>query len=286
MKVSLSNRYLLKEFGSCMAIVMIVYQFISYFITIHEEIIKLLKLYIEEVIICKCILIFIYIAVVVFIFIVIWHRANKIKCIELNIKSIRVIIKFGDLFKENGLKTIAFNEFFDTQVDDVLISSKTINGIFLNNQKEYIEEIEKIISNNENFNIIDETKREQGKNIRYKLGSIKRYKDYFLVAFSKFDDKNRAYLSLSNYFACLMKYWDEVNRLYNGKNVVLPLLGSGITRIDDVNIEPQYLLETILNSFKYSSSSFSHDFCVTIILHQSLNEKINLYNIKEKYYGV
>lgn len=286
MKVSLLNKFLLKEYASYMFSIMTLYGFASCFTKVHEFVFRLVELFCKEEYFCFCIVIFIYILPFVVVFFYLWIRANMLKHIELNINNTKIVIKFGDLFAENGLKTITFNEFFDTQVDDVLISSRTLNGIFLNKQKEHIVEIEKVISDNENFNIIDEAKREQGKNVRYKLGSIKRYKDYFLVAFSKFDDKNRAYLSLSNYFACLMKYWSEVNRVYNGENVVLPLLGSGITRFDNKSIEPQFLLEAILSSFKYSNLSFSQDFCITLVLHKSLDGKINLYNIKERYYGL
>ena len=286
MKVSLLNKFLLKEYASYMFGFIALYGFASYFIKVHELVFKLVKFFCKDKDFCFCIVVFIYFLPFVFMFLYLLHRANKLKHIELNINNTKIVIKFGDLFAENGLKTITFNEFFDTQVDDVLISSRTLNGIFLNKQKEHIAEIEKVISNNENFNIIDEAKREQGKNVRYKLGSIKRYKDYFLVAFSKFDDKNRAYLSLSNYFACLMKYWSEVNRVYNGENVVLPLMGSGITRFDNKSVEPQFLLEAILNSFKYSNLSFSQDFCITLVLNENIDRKINLYSIKERYYGL
>lgn len=42
-------------------------------------------------------------------------------------------IEQGDIFEQDGLKVIAFNEFFDTEVSDRLISDKTLNGIYLKN---------------------------------------------------------------------------------------------------------------------------------------------------------
>lgn len=44
-----------------------------------------------------------------------------------------VDVKVGDIFDQAALKIIAFNEYFDTPVDDVVISAKTLNGIYINN---------------------------------------------------------------------------------------------------------------------------------------------------------
>ena len=159
MKVSLLNKFLLKEYASYMFGFIALYGFASYFIKVHELVFKLVEFFCKDKDFCFCIVVFIYFLPFVFMFLYLLHRANKLKHIELNINNTKIVIKFGDLFAENGLKTITFNEFFDTQVDDVLISSRTLNGIFLNKQKEHIAEIEKVISNNENFNIIDEAKR-------------------------------------------------------------------------------------------------------------------------------
>lgn len=288
MKVRPFNKHLLKEYGAWMSVAFAFYSFISFFITIHEHVFKFANSLCGQENLQIYIVIFLYALLPIGIFCYLWYKANKIQSIKIVINGTRVIVKFGDLFKEAGLKTITFNEFFDTQVDDIIISSKTINGIFLNNQKESMPKIEEVIDCDENENIIDvESNKKQGKKKRYKLGSTKKYEDYLLVAFSKFNDKNMAYLNLEDYFACLMKYWSEVNRLYNGNNVVLPLIGSGVTRFQNsINIKPQDLIEIILNCFKYSNLPFSHDFIITLILHESINQKINLYNIKEKYNGI
>ena len=42
--------------------------------------------------------------------------------IELKIGKVDLNVKVGNLFKEDGIKVIPVNEYFDTQVDDVIIS--------------------------------------------------------------------------------------------------------------------------------------------------------------------
>lgn len=51
---------------------------------------------------------------------------------KIQIDGSSVIIKEGDLFEEEGYKAIGFNEYFDTQVDNRIISEHSLNGIFIN----------------------------------------------------------------------------------------------------------------------------------------------------------
>ena len=77
--------------------------------------------------------------------------------------------------------------------------------------------------------------------------------EYFLLAFSKFDDCNRAYLEMVDYVRCLNNMWCECDIFYAGKSISLPLLGSGITRLKGYeNINNQELLEILIWTFKIS----------------------------------
>ena len=68
----------------------------------------------------------------VFIYLSIWICVNKLKNVKIQIDGSSVIIKEGDLFEEEGYKAIGFNEYFDTQVDNRIISEHSLNGIFIN----------------------------------------------------------------------------------------------------------------------------------------------------------
>jgi hypothetical protein len=64
-----------------------------------------------------------------------------------------------------------------------------------------------------------------------------------MVAFSKFDNDNRAYLKMRDYIDTLIKFWNEVDIIYAGRSVSIPLFGSGITRFQDYSsISEQELL--------------------------------------------
>ena len=49
-------------------------------------------------------------------------------------------------------------------------------------------------------------KRKVGKTQKYSLGTIFVNNDYLLTAFSKFDDKNRAFLTMPDYLAFLINF--------------------------------------------------------------------------------
>ena len=89
----------------------------------------------------------IILALLVIVFLVMWVRANLEKSASLSFNNSTVEIRVGDIFNESGLKAIPFNEFFDTQVDERIIASTTLNGIFLKKMQDRTEEIESAIEN-------------------------------------------------------------------------------------------------------------------------------------------
>lgn len=88
-------------------------------------------------------------------------------------------------------------------------------------------------------------------------------------------------MRLAEYATCLIKFWDEVNSLYNQKPIALPLLGSGITRHKDFNATNQELLEVILWSFKISKVKFREPSKVRILIRENLIEDIDFNMLRE-----
>ncbi|MMZ60770.1 hypothetical protein D1872_228830 [compost metagenome] len=71
-------------------------------------------------------------ALLVLVYIGIWVHANMRRSIKLTINTSEIEVKFGDIFSEEAdLKAIAFNEYFDTLVDEKVISSSSLNGIYI-----------------------------------------------------------------------------------------------------------------------------------------------------------
>lgn len=229
--------------------------------------------------------------ILILIYLFIWYRANNLTNINIDVEGSNVNIKCGDLFSERGLKTIPFNEFFDTIVDDKIISNKSLNGIFINrffNDK--VNELDTcIIENSDSSDIIDnEFERTRGgKKVKFKLSTLFVHDDFIITAFSKFDEHNRATLTMPEYIEFLINFWDRVNRVYAQKNVSVPIFGSGITRLKEhKNIGDEDLLKIMLWTFKLSEMKFKYPAKLSIIIHEDKIDQINLFNLKSIELGL
>jgi hypothetical protein len=271
LKIKMLDRVLIKDFLYILSSASVIFSFFSIIINIQDK--------------YKVIVGVVMVVVLLIIYFFMWIRANQLTNVELNIDNSKVIVKIGDIFDEQGYKVIAFNEYFDTIVDNKIISENTLNGIYLKKLVTNIDELnsqmeidqsmkEKIENTNEN--------RLRGKKKRYKLGTIFKNDEFLLTAFSKFDNDNRAFLYMNDYISFLLNFWNEIDIVYSGKSVSIPLMGSGITRFKEYNnITDQELLELLLWSFKISRIKFAYPSTVKIIIHETKKDKINFFKLKE-----
>ena len=183
------------------------------------------------------------------IYILIWLEANLLTNITINIDGSTVNIKSGDLFEEQGFKVIPFNEYFDTQVDDKIIANSSLNGIFIKKYLKWdVKELDAYINEDRyDKDILNSNSNRKfgGKIKQFKLSTIIVYKDYFLTAFSKFN---------------------EYTRISAHKN-----------------IPDEELLKIILWTFKLSEMKFKHPARLTIVIHKDKISQINLFEIKKLY---
>lgn len=231
------------------------------------------------------------IAILIMTYLCIWAKANKLKSVDLSVEGSTVTIKTGDIFTEIGYKAIAFNEYFDTKVDDRIISHNSLNGIFIDRHISCsVEQFDEYITNY-NFSREDVLSinlgRSSGKQQKYELGTICVWGDYLITAFSKFNEHNEARLTMPEYLGFLINFWDRVNRVYAQQSVSVPIFGSGITRIKEhKNISDEDLLKIMLWTFRISEMRFTHPAKLSIIIHKDKIEKINLFELQSARDGL
>lgn len=233
----------------------------------------------------------IFLVFLVIIYIYDWRKANKLNSVEIDIEGTTVCIKEGDIFEEDGLKVIAFNEYFDTLVDNKIINEVSLNGIFLQKKLDIeISALDQEIDNHpfEDNEILEENvDRLVGKKKKFKIGTIFVHNDYILTAFSKFDSSNRANLTMPEYLGFLITFWDKVNIVYGQRSVSVPIFGSGITRIKEHRgISDEDLLKIMIWTFRISEMRFKHPAKLTIVIHSEKMNKINLLDIQETKNGI
>lgn len=275
-KVSFFDKRLLKNYFAILSVISVILSFVLIAVEIPDE--------------NKLCVGIVFLITLLIIYVVMWVKANKLTSINLYINNSTVSIKTGNIFEEEGLKVIPFNEYFDTNVDNKIIAETTLNGIYLNNYIKDIEELDCLIENDEILNektaqVVEE--RRFGKKIQYKLGSIYQNDNYLLTALSRFDESNKAYLTMNDYMNFLLNFWNEIDTIYAGRTVVIPLLGSGITRFKEYNmISEQELLELLLWSFKVSKIKFTYPSHVLIVIHEAKVDKVNFYKLRSVENGL
>ncbi|WP_039046561.1 macro domain-containing protein [Plesiomonas shigelloides] len=270
LKVGLTDKTIKREFLKNVSLISAFFTIIFIFISIPES----LKLWAGlSVTLFFCLL-----------YLFLWRRYNKLTSVNIKIDGTDIAITTGDIFKQEGFKVIAFNEYFDTIVDDKIISKKSLNGIYINEYAKYsIQELDEKIENYEfeDSELIDDSAIRRGKSKRYKLGTICVIDNYLLAAFSKFDNQNKAILTMPQYLEFLINFWDNVNRVYAQESVSVPIFGSGITRFKEhKNISDEELLKIMLWTFRISEMRFKYPAKLNIIIHPDKMKTINLLEIK------
>ncbi len=279
MKIEICNKLLWKKFFESIAIISAFFTIFSIFINIPND--------------NKKEFFFVFFGVLVVIFLFLYYKANVLKILELKINNNKVIIRmpaniFDNAENNNSLIVIPVNEYFDTMLGKGIISEGSIHGQFIKSKyKDNIVELTTLVDE-KLINIKNEINpnRNIERNKKYTLGTtINLDNGYVLTALSHFDENNCAKLSKNQYLNFLNIFWDELIKVYQGeKNIIIPLFGSGITRMDN-KITGQDFLEQILNSIKMSNIKLARGSRITILIHEDSVDEIDLYKIQYLYKG-
>jgi hypothetical protein len=274
LKVDFFDRRLLSRFFLVLSVIGTIFSIFSIFLDIPSS--------------CKKTAGCVIFVVLLIVYFFLWLWMNNKKAMSLKIGNTTVSITSGDIFAQEGFKVIAFNEYFDTIVGDI-VSENTLNGIFIKKNVSDFANLDKQIASDDHLmhrrTDINNT-RKAGNKQKYKLGSIFKYSnDYLLAAFAKFNEDNEANIAIPDYMHFLLDFWHEISVFYNSRLVSITIFGSGITRfVDRYNPSNQELLELILWSFRVSGVKLISGLQIIIPVEKCAG--IDFYRLKELEYGV
>ncbi|VVH59331.1 hypothetical protein BAZOLSSOX_3288 [uncultured Gammaproteobacteria bacterium] len=200
--------------------------------------------------------------------------------IELSLSSkVKAKIFYGDLFKSENIIVIPVNDYFDTVVDNKIVSSNTLHGKFIQNvfggnEAELKRQLKLELDKYDPLEV--NSGRKSGNKKSYRLGTVCQVihgnSEYYLVALTKFNSNNRAEVQNSEYQRVLCDLFSYVEQNSQGKEVNIPLIGAGHS---GVKLDTQKLLEFLLFSI-----SLKDDLTlingINIILHESVKADIDL----------
>ena len=100
MKVCFFDKKLREDYWNSISIISTIISFVLIFVSVPDD------WKIKTV--CAAVLV----VVLIVLYICKWQKANKLQYLSMKINKTNVTIKCGDIFKEEGLKVIAFNDAF------------------------------------------------------------------------------------------------------------------------------------------------------------------------------
>lgn len=283
-KVSFFDSHLIKTVGSILTIIVGLFSGILAFFDLKSK--------------TKLLIFLIMLALILSSYLFLFFKANTIKKLNLFIDDSEITIQEGNIFSKKIfnnpqiIKVFAFNEYFDTQVDDAIISRSSLNGQFIEKKVAVnnIRELDNRIANDNRLKkyIVSKNRtRKQGKKIKYELGSIFKYNDdIFLTALTHFNDKNQAFLSIQDYVRFLIDFWDQIDELYANRTVVITLFGSGITRLEHKMFNNTQILQILLWTFSLRRIKFKKPAKFIILLDETTNKDIDYYKVKVGFHDL
>lgn len=229
------------------------------------------------------IVVFILIIIFIAVYFVIGYLFGNF--IKFHIGQTSVLIKAGNIFSVHEIRLIGCDNHFDTRIDDIHISKKSLHGQFVLYHGQ-IDEIKNVVEN--------EAKRlklqkNQDGMYEFPLGTIIKYNScidnhtYLLLSMTKLSNEHKACTTLSEYEGMLMKMWGEIDRVYAGYDIALPLLGAGISRFDDGLKDNKTLLRCMICTLKSSGVNLSSS--VKILLYGEKRD-IPLYEYKDIFHYI
>lgn len=194
-----------------------------------------------------------------------------------------VYVKYGDMYSPdivekgyNGKRAIvvSVNRCFDTIVDDHLVSHNTQHGQVF--QKLY--DSQKFTPDSLNRTISDILRRDtayedltveikpEGNRKRYNVGTtvnllIDDNLSYYLLGLSYFDKHLNAQTSKADFALAVQKLIEFCNQNAQGYPVILPLLGSGLSR---TTIGLNDILHYLVDAFAINKDIINNDFYIVV----------------------
>lgn len=193
-----------------------------------------------------------------------------------------VYVKFGDVFSPDVVEknykgrrniVIAVNRCFDTTVDDNLISYNSLHGkamkrlydrnIYTDNSLN--TQLQNSISKYP-YETLSLDKKPSGNLKRYPCGTICEIKEsdsltYFFMGLSELDNQFKASASKAEFAESVQKMIEYCNKRSQGYPVVVPLLGTGLSR---TNIPAEDALKYLVNAFRINRDIINCDFYIVV----------------------
>ena len=200
----------------------------------------------------------------------------------MTIRQTPVSISCGDIFDTEGFIVIGCDTHYDTRVDDIVISKRSLHGkLVLEHGKE--EDIKAAVE--KEARRLHLSANSDGL-YDFPLGTIIRYdsskdnRTYLMLAMTELNENYEAHANMAKFEQMLMKMWSEISRVYAGNDVAFPLLGTGISRFDDGPENKEFFLKCMLCTLNSSGVTLNSN--VKVVIYGNAKD-IPFYEYKDMF---
>ena len=202
--------------------------------------------------------------------------------VSMTIRQTPVSISCGDIFDTEGFIVIGCDTHYDTRVDDIVISKRSLHGkLVLEHGKE--EDIKAAVE--KEARRLHLSANSDGL-YDFPLGTIIRYdsskdnRTYLMLAMTELNENYEAHANMAKFEQMLMKMWSEISRVYAGNDVAFPLLGTGISRFDDGPENKEFFLKCMLCTLNSSGVTLNSN--VKVVIYGNAKD-IPFYEYKDMF---
>jgi hypothetical protein len=201
---------------------------------------------------------------------------------------VTVSVQVGDLFEQDAHIVVGVTDTFDTAVDGAgLISGGSVQGQLVarrygGDARLLDRDLTSALRRATPVGTESRGSKRRGKLNRYDIGTVavigEPHRRVFALAYSRMGNDLVARSSVDDLWVSLGKLWDAVDLHAQRGRVAIPLIGSGLARID--TLERQSLLRMILLSFVSRSRQGVVCRELTVVVWPGDLEKINMLEVR------
>lgn len=207
--------------------------------------------------------------------------------VQIRMQSIdtTINVEFGDLFRAEGSKAIAVNEFFDSQLGDPVARSSLHGQLIEQKFQDHSEKFDELIVEELKNEPSKKVERPGGKNRKYEIGTTAVIKvgaeRFFLPALCETDvGTHKAHCDVPMFLEALNGLWSAVRTRAGGEPVSVPLIGGGLSGI---GLPPYQLLQMIILSIIIASKNGHIRSEIRILISREFMEEINLDTLESQW---
>lgn len=206
---------------------------------------------------------------------------------EFSTPDTTVRVEVGDLFEQDTHLVVGFTDTFDTSVaDDRIISGAAVQGQLLHrrysdDQRRLDQELAVALRRATPV-ATEPPGSKAGKRTRYPIGTVavvgRPGQQIFAVAYSRLGNDLVPRSSVDDMWVSLNRLWDAVYERAERRPLTMPIIGSGLARIDQLDRES--LLKLILISFLARSRQTPICRELRIIVHPDDLHSVDLLEVR------